>query len=170
MMVKCSMSGTQNPTSSISVVPQPRLATYRDIPAIIELVNGYAQEGIMLPLSMEQVNHQLSGYWVVGEVFAIVGCGALKNWGDGSMEVRALAVNRNCHGKRIGHALVNAVSQEAVKLGARILFALTLEPEFFLRQGFVMAQPDAFPRKVAMDCGSCLRKANCRELTVAKYF
>ncbi|CAM3401039.1 amino-acid N-acetyltransferase [Isoptericola cucumis] len=67
---------------------------------------------------------------------AVVGCGALHVMWDDLAEVRTLAVDPAWRGRRVGHALLDALIERARGLGLRRVFCLTFEVEFFAAHGF----------------------------------
>jgi amino-acid N-acetyltransferase len=66
----------------------------------------------------------------------VVGCGALHVMWDDLGEVRTLAVDPGWRGRRVGHALLEQLEDDALELGVTRLFCLTFEVEFFTRHGF----------------------------------
>jgi amino-acid N-acetyltransferase len=67
---------------------------------------------------------------------AIVGCGALHVMWEDLAEVRTVAVDPLCRGKKIGHRLVAELLEAARTLGVRRVFVLTFETSFFGSFGF----------------------------------
>ncbi|MGH7464961.1 MAG: GNAT family N-acetyltransferase, partial [Longimicrobiales bacterium] len=96
------------------------------------------------------------------------GCAALRIYSGHVAEVGALAVRADRHGSGIGRRLVEALVHDAVLLGLRRVFALTLADGFFHRLGFETTLVSEFPEKLAADCSSCARRPTCREIAVAR--
>jgi amino-acid N-acetyltransferase len=71
-------------------------------------------------------------------------------------------------GQRIGSHLVEAAVGEAVKRGAKSVFALTYHPDLFRRQGFKRVTKDLFPQKVWNDCSRCRKRDHCDEIAVLR--
>ena len=67
---------------------------------------------------------------------AIVGCGAVHVLWEDLAEVRTVAVDPLCRGKKIGHRLVAELLEAARALGVRRVFVLTFETSFFGSFGF----------------------------------
>ncbi|MHC4355737.1 MAG: GNAT family protein, partial [Planctomycetota bacterium] len=78
------------------------------------------------------------------------------------------AVDEASKQKGIGRMLVSAAAEQAVALGVPKVFALTLEPEFFLKSGFEIVEKEALPMKVWSDCARCPKQQNCDEIAVVK--
>ncbi|CAN5604115.1 N-acetyltransferase [soil metagenome] len=146
-----------------------RPALRADAEAIVELVNGYAAEGIMLPRSLEYVVHALDDFVVAvdgrGE---LLGCGALKEYSPSLAEVSSLAIERAAHGTGLGKRIVRAVEELARKRGIDDLFALTLTPAFFESAGYAVADRAAYPEKIRRDCLRCPRRIRCDEVCVSR--
>jgi amino-acid N-acetyltransferase len=53
-----------------------RKATLRDIPALLQLINGYAAEGIMLPRTEFEISENIRDFTVAYAGSQLLGCGA----------------------------------------------------------------------------------------------
>jgi amino-acid N-acetyltransferase len=126
-----------------------RKAVMRDVPALLDLVNHWAAQGVMLAKTREIIYPQIRDFYVLetidGAVAACVGLHIL--WHD-LAEVRSLAVHPDFQGKGLGKRLVLGVEPEARSLGILRLFAWTLEPDFFIRCGYRGITLDELPPKV----------------------
>ena len=131
---------SQDLTSRSAPPPQPyrvRGALPRDVPALRDLVEPYAEERILLA-------KELVGYYEAVQEFVVaedaagglMGCGALHVMWTDLAEVRTLAVHPAWRGRGVGHALLDVLVERARDLGLRRLFCLTFEVEFFERHGF----------------------------------
>lgn len=67
---------------------------------------------------------------------AVVGCGALHVMWEDLAEVRTVAVDPDCRGRKIGHRIVTELIDTARELGVRRVFVLTFETAFFGSLGF----------------------------------
>ncbi|MGQ9683549.1 MAG: N-acetyltransferase [Anaerolineae bacterium] len=142
---------------------QVRPARLADVEAIVELVNGYAAKGEMLPKSLNQVYQNLRDFVVAEEKGEIVGCGALHVlWAD-LAEVRSLAVAEAYRRRGVGAQIVRTLLQDARRLGLPQVFALTYKPSFFARLGFAEIEREMLPRKVWGDCIDCAKFPHCDE-------
>jgi amino-acid N-acetyltransferase len=70
--------------------------------------------------------------------------------------------------KGVGRALVTATLDKAQQLGVAKVFALTLEPGFFEKLGFVTVSRESLPMKVWSDCARCPKQDECDEVALVK--
>jgi len=140
-----------------------RPASVADGQAIYELVNMYARQGVMLPLSQSAVFQAIRDFVVAEGEGQVLGCGALQiTWRDLG-EVRSLAVADGWQGQGIGRRVVRELLQEARALGLPRVFALTYQRSFFLRLGFQPVDKETLPQKIWADCVDCVKFPNCDE-------
>jgi amino-acid N-acetyltransferase len=66
----------------------------------------------------------------------VLAAGALHVMWEDLAEVRSVVVDDSMRGKAIGHLLVEALLEEARKLGIKRVFCLTFETGFFGKHGF----------------------------------
>jgi amino-acid N-acetyltransferase len=143
-------------------------AKVSDAKDIYSLINSYAEENKMLFRSMADIYENLQSFLVAEVDGRVVGCCALQViWSD-LAEIKSLAVDQTNTEKGIGGALVAAAVGQAAELGAARVFALTLYPDFFVKQGFEVIQKDKLPMKVWSDCAKCPKQQNCDEIAVIK--
>ena len=144
-----------------------RSAKITDAKAIHALISSYAELDRMLFRSMADIYEKLQTF-IVAELDGVVaGCCAMEViWSD-LAEIKSLAVDQENRGKGIGKMLVAAALERAAALGVPKVFALTLEPDFFLRLGFKIVSMDELPMKVWSDCARCTKQQNCDETAVA---
>ncbi|MHC4644716.1 MAG: N-acetyltransferase [Planctomycetota bacterium] len=147
---------------------QIRSARTSDVKAIHALVNFYAEQDIMLFRPVADIYENLQMFTVAELDGGIVGCCALEVvWSD-LAEIKSLAVEQARLGSGVGRMLVNAAVQQAVQLGVQKVFALTLDPSFFEKLGFQVAEMDTLPMKVWSDCTRCPKQRHCDETAVIK--
>ncbi len=145
-----------------------RSAKILDVEAIHALINSYAERDRMLFRSMADIYENLQCFAVAELEGEVVGCCALEIvWSD-LAEIKSLAVDETTKGKGIGRMLVAAAAEQAAALGVPRVFALTLEPEFFLKSGFEIVEKETMPMKVWSDCARCPKQQNCDEIAVVK--
>ena len=145
-----------------------RSAKISDAKAIHALIGSYAERDRMLFRSLADIYENLQTFTVAELDGSVVGCCALEIiWAD-LAEIKSLAVNGANKEKGIGKMLVSAALEQAVKLGVPKVFALTLEPEFFIKSGFNIVEKDTLPMKVWSDCARCPKQQNCDETAVIK--
>jgi amino-acid N-acetyltransferase len=132
-----------------------RPALPADVRTIRDLVEPLSQERILRPYEMVGYFEAVQEFLVATDPAAVagdtgdaaaaardavgddvVGCGALHVMWDDLAEVRTLAVHRDWRGRRVGHALLEALVERARALGLRRVFCLTFEVDFFAAHGF----------------------------------
>jgi amino-acid N-acetyltransferase len=152
-----------------STEPQTvRKATLRDIPAVLQLINGYAAQGIMLPRTEFEMSENIRDFTVAYAGPQLLGCGALHFYTPVSGEVRSLAVSPASKQTGIGRLLVEALADEAILNGLHSIFAFTYVPDFFRKLGFHQVDRGLLPLKVWKDCLSCPKFECCDEIAVVK--
>ncbi len=140
-----------------------RKAVLTDIEGIYELVDYYADRGLILPRSRHSIFETLRDFTVAEQDEYIVGTGALTLAWDGLAEVRALTVSPQHLRSGLGLKIIEAITGEARQLGINKLFVLTYHPEFFVTAGFAEIGKEALPHKVWRDCINCSKFPNCDE-------
>jgi len=140
-----------------------RKAILADIEGIYDLVDYYAERGLILPRSRHSIFETLRDFMVAEQDGQIVGTGALTLAWDGLAEVRALTVSPQHLRSGVGLQLVEAIKTEALQLGIGKLFVLTYHPAFFVTAGFKEISKEALPHKVWRDCINCSKFPNCDE-------
>ncbi|NLW50402.1 MAG: N-acetyltransferase [Candidatus Brocadiaceae bacterium] len=143
-------------------------AKIADPPAILAIVNHFAQRELMLPRSLNDVYEALRDFFVYREDGRIIGCVALHISWQGLGEVRSLAVVQEAQNRGVGTELVRRCLDEAMEMGMRHVFALTYRPEFFKKLGFVDYPKEKLPHKIWTDCLRCPRFPECNEVAVMK--
>jgi amino-acid N-acetyltransferase len=145
-----------------------RKATLRDIPALLQLINGYAAQGVMLPRTEFEMSENIRDFTVVYAGSQLLGCGALHFYTPVSGEIRSLAVAPNKKAGGIGRLLVEALENEAIHNDLHTIFAFTYVPDFFRKVGFHEVDRGLLPLKVWRDCLSCPKFECCDEIAVIK--
>ena len=145
-----------------------RSAKISDVEAIHALINSYAERDRMLFRSVADIYENLQCFNVAELDGSVVGCCALEIvWSD-LAEIKSLAVDETNREKGIGRMLVAAAAEQAAALGVPRVFALTLEPEFFLKSGFEIVEKETLPMKVWSDCARCPKQQDCDETAVIR--
>jgi amino-acid N-acetyltransferase len=146
-----------------------REAQPADVAAIVALVNGYASDGVMLPVTAERVVLALENFVVAVDARGRVrGCGALKEYSPSLAEVASLVVARDAQSSGLGKRIVEALEALARMRGIDELFALTMTAGFFQRAGYTITERTRYPEKIRRDCTSCARRFGCTEVCVAR--
>ncbi|MFP4106254.1 MAG: N-acetyltransferase [Phycisphaerae bacterium] len=145
-----------------------RSSRVTDAQTICDLVNHYAERGLMLHLSLQDVYESLREFQVVEDDGEILGCVAVDIFWADLAEVRSLAVSDKCRGKGIGSRLVGSAIADARQLGVKTLFTLTYEQKFFERQGFEVIDRHSLPEKVWRACLNCPKVDACDEIAMLR--
>lgn len=144
-----------------------RPAREEDIATIVDIVNHYATQNLMLPRSAEEVRRTLST-WIVAEADGrVVGCAALARLSPDLAEIRSLAVAPDFTGQGIGGRIVQALVEVARAEGIKQVAALTLRQSFFERQGFQVVDRWDLSPKIWSECVYCPKFHRCDEIAVA---
>ena len=145
-----------------------RKAVMHDIPPILELINGYAAKGVMLPRTEFELSEAIRDFTVVTRDEELLGCGALHFYSPTTAEIRSLAVHERAKTHGVGRRLVEALTEEARVYELDAVFAFTYVVEFFCRVGFHPIERGALPLKAWKDCVRCPKFQACDEVAVLK--
>lgn len=145
-----------------------RKAAIRDVEQIYQIIQEYAEKGIMLPRSEETIQSTIDTFVVAEVVGKVVGCGSLCQLGSDLVEIRSLGILEAYKGQGIGSRLVGFLLEEAERQGIPKVMALTYEVKFFERNGFQVVSKEIFPEKVWTDCVYCKKQHCCDEIAVLK--
>jgi len=141
-------------------------ARIKDVPQMHQLVNYFADKGLMLPRSLSEIYENLRDYFVVRQGELVIACAALHvSWSD-LAEVKSVAVAEESQQQRIGAQLLEACLQEARELGIPTVFCLTYQPTFFEKFGFSQVDKMELPRKVWSECYRCPKFPDCDEVAL----
>lgn len=145
-----------------------RKAKADDAEAICSLINEYAEQDLMLFRSRAEIYENLQCFIVAEDNGEVTGRGALEVIWKDLAEIKSLAVSGDYKGKGAGSAIVDFAIAQAEKLGLQKVFALTLVPEFFTKNGFSVIDKQELPMKVWKDCARCPKQDHCDETAVIK--
>jgi amino-acid N-acetyltransferase len=157
----------ENQTASSKGI-QVRKAAMHDIPALLELINGYASKGIMLPRTEFEMSENMRDFMVAYAGSQLVGCGALHFYSPTVGELRSLAVAESHKTHGIGRMVVDSLVYEAKLYGLDAVFAFTYVPKFFSRVGFNEVERGELPLKAWKDCLRCPKFHACDEIAVVR--
>ena len=116
---------------------QIRRARTSDVKEIRRLVDTYTADRRLLTKATVTLYEHVQEFWVaVTPDGSVVGCGALHVMWEDLAEVRTVAVDPDCRGRKIGHRIVSELLSVARDLGVKRVFVLTFETEFFASFGF----------------------------------
>ena len=145
-----------------------RKAAMHDIQPLLDLINGYAAKGIMLPRTEFEISENIRDFSVAYSDGKLVGCGALHFYSPQMAEVRSLAVAPDNRTQGIGLLLVESLVREARQFGLDAVFAFTYVPGFFARIGFHEVERGELPLKAWKDCLRCPKFHSCDEIAVVR--
>ena len=145
-----------------------RKAVVQDVPQMQELINGYAEGGVMLPRSLSELYDNARDFTVCVSGDQLLGCSALHVCWAGLAEIVSFAVRQDAHHHGIGAQLLHASMDEAAGLGIDTIFTLTRVPDYFRRHGFVEVDKGTLPHKVWSDCIKCPKFPDCDEVAMTK--
>jgi amino-acid N-acetyltransferase len=145
-----------------------RKALMRDIKPILDLINGYAAKGIMLPRTEFELSEAIRDFTVVYLDDRFLGCGALHFYSPTIAEIRSLAVHEDAKKYGVGRRLVEALVKEAEEFELDAVFAFTYVVGFFNKVGFEVVERGALPLKAWKDCVRCAKFQACDEIAVLR--
>ena len=148
-----------------------RKARISEAPAIRDLINRFAEQGQLLPLSLSEIYDRLRDFFVYIEdsnenPTEIRGVCALHFIWEDLAEIRSLAVQKDFRKRGIGSQLVNACLKEAKTMEVKRVFCLTYKEEFFSLHGFRRIDKSELPHKVWADCLKCSKFPECTEIAM----
>jgi amino-acid N-acetyltransferase len=145
-----------------------RKAVMHDIAPILDLINGYAAKGIMLPRTEFEMSEAIRDFTVVTDNGRLVGCGALHFYSPTIGEIRSLAVHENAKTHGVGRKLIEALVAEGQQYDLDAVFAFTYVVEFFIKVGFHVVERGVLPLKAWKDCLRCPKFQACDEIAVLR--
>ncbi len=147
-----------------------RKPTFGDIEEIFGLINGYADEGIMLARSRSVLYETIREMVVAVEGGKVIGVGALHVMWNELAEVRSMAVDREHTRRGIGGQIVRRLIDEGRAFGVKKFFTLTYKPKFFQTLGFRTITKEELPHKIWRECIDCPKFPNCDEIAMEFIF
>ena len=146
-----------------------RKAAMTDIHPLLDLINGYAAQGVMLPRTEFEMSENIRDFTLAFAGDRLAGCGALHFYSPTSGEIRSLAVAPESKSHGIGRAVVETLEKEAHQFGLHSVFAFTYVAGFFRKLGFVEVERGELPLKAWKDCLRCPKFQCCDEIAMVKY-
>jgi N-acetylglutamate synthase-like GNAT family acetyltransferase len=143
-----------------------RRARISDAPAINALIAHYAEQGLLLARSEEEIRRNIGHFLVQTNSRRVVGCLSLEQYGAELAEIRSVAVDPNIRGCGIGSNLIAFALGKARERAIARVFAVTHAPEFFERHGFVASSRKLLTEKIARDCCACAKRRSCKLVAV----
>ncbi len=145
-----------------------RPATINDVKTIQETLEYYADQGLLLPRSLNNLYDNLRDFIVLEKEDNILGVSSLHICWEDLGEIRSLAVLPAHTRQGIGCQLVEVCENEARKLGLRRVFTLTYQEKFFTGLGYRTIDKGELPHKVWGECLNCVKFPDCDEIAMIK--
>jgi amino-acid N-acetyltransferase len=143
-----------------------RKATVRDVETMYQLLQYYAEKGLLLPRSRLSLYENLHAMTVIEAEGKVIGLGALHILWEDLAEIRSLAIHPSIVSKGLGRALVKHLLEESRYLGIPKVIALTYQVAFFEKLGFHLVNKESLPHKVWKDCINCNKFPVCDEVAM----
>jgi amino-acid N-acetyltransferase len=144
-----------------------RKAVPEDVPAIHRLLEYYADLGIVLRRSPEDIMRHLRNFYCAETPDEFCGCSATRDFGNNLLEVRSLVIPPSLQGRGIGSAIIGTIIRDVNRERRRWrIFTLTGQPAFFVKQGFRTVSRELFPEKIWSDCRNCPKSDCCDEIAL----
>jgi amino-acid N-acetyltransferase len=159
---------TVAPSTTSNKNIEVRKASMQDIPNLLDLINGYAGRGIMLPRTEFELSENMRDFMVAYDGNRLAGCGALHFYSPQIGEIRSLAVAESHKTHGIGRLIVESLVYEAKMYGLDAAFAFTYVPGFFSKVGFNEVERGELPLKAWKDCLRCPKFHSCDEIAVLR--
>lgn len=145
---------------SMRVVVDNERATLRagraaDAPALLALITAHAEEGHLLPRSLDELSVRAPRFVVVERAGRLVGCAELAPLSAAVAEVRSLVVDQHARGEGLALRMIDELARRARLDGFDRLCAFAHDAGFFVRLGFSIVPHTWVPEKIAQDCAGC---------------
>ncbi|MGC4804385.1 amino-acid N-acetyltransferase [Micromonospora sp. DT233] len=126
-----------------------RRARTRDVRGIRRLVDSYTGNRRLLGKATVTLYEDVQEFRVaVDGDDNVLGCGALHVLWEDLAEIRTVAVDPRCRGRRLGHRIVGELIAAAREIGVARIFVLTFETRFFASFGFTEIDGAPVPQPV----------------------
>ena len=136
------MTSPQPSNSHDSAAPCIRNAQRADIPAILEIIEPYIQQHILIPRNAEELEKLIPHGFVSEDAGQVVGFAAVEIYSSKLAEVQCLAVHEDYQKQGLGKQLVEACVERAREEQVFELLAITSSDSFLLSCGFDYSLPD----------------------------
>jgi len=141
--------------------PGVQAAGFEDAQAIFEIIRSYPEE--LVPRPVSEIVQNIDRFLVCRRGGSLAGCVSwqiLPEMGshlEPSVEIKSLAVRRDCRGEGIGKALVLAVLEHIRPLHPVQVVVLTFVPDFFRSFGFKEVPKEKLMHKIYTGCINCTK-------------
>ncbi|RTZ95082.1 MAG: N-acetyltransferase [Deltaproteobacteria bacterium] len=155
-----------------------RKAMISDVRDILDLVNGFANQNLMLARGPQYIFENIRDFVVAvtdelpadptgspeNRAGRIIACASLHVLWEDVAEIRSTAIHPDCQNMGLGKKLIESLKTDGKRLGIHTLFTFTLAEEFFAALGFVRQKRDRLPSKVWGECSRCPKFFKCDEV------
>lgn len=146
-----------------------RKASVNDVDQMQQLIQTFANQGLMLPRTAKSLYEHLHCFTVAVEKDTVLGVAGLHILWKDLAEIRSLAVHPETHGQGIGRKIVEQLTHEAGLLGIPQVLSLTYQTDFFKKMNFQIVEKETLPHKVWKDCIYCKKFYHCDEIAMVYY-
>ena len=124
-----------------------REATPDDVGGILQLIEPFEKDGTLVKRGRTEIERDIANYTIVEHDGVIFACAALYPYPEARTgEMAALTVSPQVQGQGDGEKVLRRVEQRARAMGLESIFVLTTRTmHWFLKRGFVQADPDWLP-------------------------
>jgi len=155
-----------------------RKAEISDVRDILNLVNGFAGQNLMLARGPQYIFENVRDFVVAvtkasaaektgpsdHHVNRIIACASLHVLWEDVAEVRSIAIQPDCQNMGLGKKLIDFLKTDGKRLGIKTVFTFTLAEDFFTSLGFVRKERESLPSKVWGECSRCPKFFKCDEV------
>ena len=124
-----------------------REATVDDVGGILQLIEPFEKDGTLVKRSRTEIERDVGNYTVIEHDGVIFACAALYPYPEAkTAEMAALTTSPQSQGQGDGERVLKRIEQRARAMGLDSIFVLTTRTmHWFLKRGFVQADPDHLP-------------------------
>ncbi len=124
-----------------------REATPDDVGGILQLIEPFERDGTLVKRDRNEIERDVANYTIVEHDGVIFACAALYPYPEArTAEMAALTVSPQSQGQGDGEKILKRIEQRARAMGLDSIFVLTTRTmHWFLKRGFVQADPDWLP-------------------------
>ena len=140
-----------------------RKAKRKDIDSIYDIIKFYSDDGIILKRTRTDILGFLSDFYVAEIDRTIAGTISFFDYGSHLKEIRSLGVKKEFLRHGIGSLLLKRAIQYLCEENTPRIFVLTLNVNFFEKNGFSVISMDSLPEKIWKDCRTCKKIESCDE-------
>ena len=124
-----------------------REATSDDVGGILQRIDPFEKDGTLVKRSRTEIERDVGNYTILEHDGVIFACAALYPYPESKTgEMAALTVSPESQGQGDGERVLKRVEQRGKAMGLESIFVLTTRAmHWFLKRGFVHADPDQLP-------------------------